>query len=78
MESAWKWRSTLRRNRSLVHFDMSYNQFSTEDMLAIGDGLRENHTLLGFHTEGNSATVDSLGFVIPSINARGERFINIK
>ena len=46
-------------------------------MLVIGDGLRENHTLLGFHTEGNNATIDSLGFVQPNISTR-ENFINIK
>ena len=78
VESAWKWRSALRRNRFLIHFDISYNQFSIEDMQVVGDGLRENHTLLGFHTEGNNAAVDSLGFVIPAINSRGERFINMK
>ena len=58
---------------------MSYNQFTTEDTIAIGDGLRENHTLLGFHAEeNNSAKVDSLGFIMLSVNSKGERYIDMK
>ena len=44
---------------------MSYNNFRVEDMVVIGDGLRENHTLLGLHIDGNKAKVDTLGFVKP-------------
>ena len=58
--------------------DISYNSYKCEDMLVVGDGLRENHTLLGFHTEGNSSSVDALGFVMPIINERGERHVNIR
>ena len=58
--------------------DISYNSYKCEDMLVIGDGLRENHTILGFHTEGNSANVDAIGFVMPIVNARGELHDNIK
>ena len=46
--------------------------------MAIGDGLRENHTMLGFHVEGNNATIDSLGFVMPSLSSKGERFVGEK
>lgn len=42
VESAWKWRNTLRKNNSLIHVDLSHNGFVAEDMQAIGDGLREN------------------------------------
>ena len=62
-ESAWKWRKTFMKNRTLIHADISFNGFSAEDMMAIGDGLRENHTLLGLHVEGNYAKMDSLGFI---------------
>ena len=31
----------------------------------IGEGLKDNHTILGLHMQGNDARVDSLGFVTP-------------
>lgn len=39
-------------------------------MIAIGDGLRENHTLLGCHVEGNNCRMDSLGFIVPILNQK--------
>ena len=39
-ESAWKWRKTFLKNRSLLHVDIGFNGFTPEDMTAIGDGLR--------------------------------------
>ena len=56
------------KNRTLLHCDISFNGFAPEDMTAIGDGLRENHTLLGCHIEGNSAKMDGLGFVCPVLS----------
>ena len=44
--------------------------------MAIGEGLRQNHTVLGIHMLGNEAIVDALGFVQPS---SGEEFdYNVK
>jgi len=51
------------KNRTLLHLDISFNSFSAEDMMALSDGLRENHTLLGIHVEGNNAKIDTLGFI---------------
>ena len=62
-ESAWKLRQAFLHNRTLMHVDISFNAFSAEDMLTIGDGLRENHTILGCHVEGNGAKIDALGFI---------------
>jgi len=53
-------------NINLLHLDLSYNHFGQNDIKAIGDGLKENHTLLGIHMQGNRANVDLLGFVEPS------------
>jgi len=53
-------------NINLLHLDLSYNHFGQNDIKAIGDGLKENHTLLGIHMQGNRAKVDLLGFVEPS------------
>lgn len=77
VESAWKWRRSLQLNKFLTHVDISFNQFSVEDMQTIGDGLRENHTLIGFHCEGNNATVDALGFVQPVVS-KSSAFFNAK
>ena len=63
--SAWKWRKTLMKNFTLLHLDISFNAFTDHDMIALGDGLRENHTLLGCHVEGNNSRLDSLGFIVP-------------
>ena len=65
--SAWKWRKTLMKNFTLLHLDISFNGFSDHDMIALGDGLRENHSLLGCHVEGNNCKLDTLGFIVPII-----------
>ena len=62
-QSAWKFRKLLMTNFTLLHLDISFNSFSSEDMMVIGDGLRENHILLGCHVEGNNAKMDGLGFL---------------
>lgn len=64
------------KNMTLLHCDISFNGFAPEDMTAIGDGLRENHTLLGCHIEGNSAKMDSLGFVSPVLNAKATKQVH--
>ena len=68
--SAWKWRKTLMKNLTLLHVDISFNGFTDQDMIAIGDGLRENHTLLGCHVEGNNCKMDSLGFIMPILTVK--------
>ena len=55
-------------NFTLLHLDISFNSFSSEDMIVIGDGLRENHTLFGIHVDGNNAKVDANGFIRPEIS----------
>lgn len=59
------------KNYNLLHLDISFNGFSAEDMMVISDGLRENHTLIGCHIEGNNAKMDSLGFVHPITTEKG-------
>ena len=34
-------------------------------MRVIGEGLKRNHTVMGFHLMGNEGKVDNQGFVIP-------------
>ena len=47
----------------MMHVDISFSGFTAEDMIAIGDGLRQNHTILGLHVQGNNAKLDTLGFI---------------
>lgn len=48
----------------LIHLDISYNKFSKRDCLDLGEKLKENQTLYGFHMTGNGdCYVDSQGFV---------------
>ena len=55
---------TLSKNKKLLHLDLSHNNFSAHDIDVIGDGLLENHTLIGLHITGVSGTFyDSLGFL---------------
>jgi hypothetical protein len=37
-------------------------------IVCIGEGLKENHTILGIHMVGNEAITDTQGFVIPENN----------
>jgi len=61
--SAYKWSKMLAKNEKLLHLDISFNGFKAPDMEIIGEGLKENRTLLGLHVIGNEGNVDSLGFV---------------
>lgn len=54
----------LKAECSLVHLDLSYNSLRAEDCVVLAGGLRDNHTLVGLHLVGNSASVDADGFVI--------------
>ena len=53
----------IKRNNSIIHFDLSFNKISAEDTKAIGSGLKTNNSMYGFHFRGNSGKVDSLGYL---------------
>lgn len=63
--SALKWSQTLRKNRVLIHLDLSFNNFKMPDLVIIGEGLKRNHSILGIHFMGDEAKVDELGFIQP-------------
>jgi hypothetical protein len=64
-QSSMKWSQTIRKNNVILHLDLSYNNFRKADIIHINEGLRRNHNIMGIHFNGNEATVDELGFVIP-------------
>ncbi|CDW87404.1 UNKNOWN [Stylonychia lemnae] len=61
--AAWKFMKAFASNKRLAHVDLSFNSFKREDIKIIGEGLKNNHTILGIHMLGNDAEVNQLGFV---------------
>ena len=53
------------KNTELLHLDISYNNINTVDAKAISEHIKDNHTILGIHVDGNDMWVDELGFVHP-------------
>ena len=53
------------KNIGLLHLDLSYNNINTVDSKAISEHIKDNHTILGIHVDGNDMWVDELGFVYP-------------
>lgn len=50
---------------SLIHLDISHNNLSTTDAKFISEEIKDNHTILGIHVDGNEMTIDGLGFISP-------------
>ena len=61
------WAAAFRKNKSLLHVDMSHNHIALTDVEIMADGLKENHNILGIHFLGNDGDVDAKGFVNPAI-----------
>lgn len=54
----------------MMHIDLSANGFSFQDCNLIAEGLKQNHTVYGFHFAGNYGYVDTKGFLILENNMR--------
>jgi|MDSY01.1.fsa_nt_gb hypothetical protein len=54
--------TALGNNTRLVHADIGHNNFTAADCALIAEKLRDNHTLMGLHLEGD-ATLDASGFL---------------
>ena len=53
------------KRTELLHLDISYNNINVVDSTAISEHIKDNHTILGIHVDGNNMWVDELGFVYP-------------
>ena len=53
------------KTTELLHLDISYNNINAVDAKAISEHIKDNHTILGIHVDGNDMWVDELGFVYP-------------
>ena len=58
------------KNTELLHLDISYNNINVLDATAISENIKDNHTILGIHVDGNDMWVDELGFVFPIEKAK--------
>ena len=59
------WSKLFLENKSLLHLDISNNDFLTHEIQVMSKGLMENHTILGLHMEGNEGATDAYGFIHP-------------
>ena len=50
---------------SLIHLDISHNNLPTTDAKFLAEEIKDNHTILGIHVDGNEMTIDGLGFISP-------------
>jgi hypothetical protein len=57
------WAECFKKNKVLIHVDISYNNLRLNDMKIIGESLVRNHTILGIHIMGNEGEVDKKGFI---------------
>jgi len=52
----------FRANKTLIHIDLSHNNFKKNDCESMEQGLEDNHTLLGIHMIGNEVNTNSKGY----------------
>ena len=52
----------FKENKALIHVDLSHNNLKKEDCELMEEGLKDNHTILGFHMLGNDVNTNSLGY----------------
>lgn len=53
------------KNNTLIHLDLSHNNFSKDDLDRINIALTQNHILIGIHLEGEMCSVDAQVYVQP-------------
>jgi len=64
----------LKTNTTLHHLDISHNSIGLDELQVLGEGLRQNHTLMGLHIVGNEGVLDADGHLHKfDISAEGDR-----
>lgn len=53
------------KNNTIVHLDLSHNNFSKEDLDKLNESLSQNHILIGLHLEGEMCSVDPQVYITP-------------
>ena len=54
----------ITKDIRLIHLDLSNNYINRSDSLTISKALESNHTVYGFHFQGNVGYVDAKGFLV--------------
>ena len=54
----------FRKNKTLLHVDLSENGFNKEEATIISEGLSTNKKIYGIHFKGNYGYIDTKGFLI--------------
>ena len=62
-----------KNQTALIHLDISYNNLNYSDCKLIAEKSKLNHTILGFHIEGNSMDINCLGFITPKEKEKKNR-----
>lgn len=62
----------MANETGLLHLDLSHNFFDIDTCEIISKGLTLNQMIYGFHFEGNAASVDCQGFLIPQNYQNGK------
>ena len=57
------WADAFSSNKSLLHLDLSNNQFDSRELKIMAEGLQKNHQILGIHLTGNEGKMDGMGFI---------------
>jgi len=58
----------LNLNSKLIHLDISHNNMDSNDSKFLCEEVKQNHSILGLHVDGNEMRVDDLGFLFPTNN----------
>lgn len=63
MELATLIAEVITKKTNIVHFDISNNNLNKDDFEVISKALYDNHTMYGFHYEGNYGLTDEKMFL---------------
>ena len=55
----------VNENIDLIHLDISHNNINYIDCKLLSEKVKQNHTILGIHLDGNEMEINALGFIIP-------------
>ncbi len=64
------------KDKTLVHLDLSNNYFGKKDAISIGASMEQNHSIYGFHFQGNVGYVDAKGFLVIPEETQQESIID--
>ena len=66
-----------KNNTELIHLDISHNNINYIDCKYLSEKVKNNHTILGIHLDGNEMEINELGFIIPiEKNAKGDNYFS--